>query len=117
MVCSIQKEGRGEGLTLRNSRAKRLQQCGYYRWGGQYIDDWLVHRRVEVNEYLVKAKAHPFLRVLFSAARRRPGAKVVAAQNDHPRLPRESTKLQHLDYSCCCYEYYFYYHFFYYYFY
>ena len=39
-----------------SSRAILLQQCGPYRWEGQYNDDWLVLKNVEVNEYLVRAK-------------------------------------------------------------
>ena len=40
---------------MHSSRAILLQQCGPYRWEGQYNDDWLVHKCVVVNEYLVKA--------------------------------------------------------------
>jgi len=35
-----------------------LQPCGYYKWAGQKNEDWLVHRSVEVNEYLVQAKIY-----------------------------------------------------------
>jgi len=49
------KGGSGEGRTLRRSRVILLQQCGPYRWEGQYNDNCLVHKSVEVNEYLVKA--------------------------------------------------------------
>ena len=52
------KGGSGEGLTLRSSRAIPLQQCRHYRWGGKYDEDWLVHKSVKVNEYLVKANPH-----------------------------------------------------------
>ena len=44
-----------EARTLHSSRAILLQQCEPYRWEGQQNDDWLVHKSVEVNEYLVKA--------------------------------------------------------------
>jgi len=50
------KGGSVEGRTVRRIRATLLQQCGHYRWEGQYNDDGLVDKRVEVNEYLVKAK-------------------------------------------------------------
>ena len=51
---------------MRRSRATLLQQCGHYRWEGQYNDDWLVHKSVEVNEYLVKGN----VRTLRSLRRR-----------------------------------------------
>ena len=45
-----------KGRTLLIRRAIPLQQCGHYRWEGQYNDNWLVHESVEVNKDLVTAK-------------------------------------------------------------
>ena len=53
MVYGIHTEGRGGGVPcVVVLQTVWALQVG----GGQSDDDWLVHKRVEVNEYLVKAK-------------------------------------------------------------
>jgi len=42
------------GRTVRISRAIVLQECGHNRWGGKSYNDWLIHKSVDVNQYLVK---------------------------------------------------------------
>jgi len=50
---------------MRSSSAILLQQCGHYRWGGQYNDDWLVHIIAQVNEYFVMANERVDLYKIF----------------------------------------------------
>jgi len=43
---------------LRSIVPYNCNSAGIIGGGGQYNEDWLVHKGVEVNEYLVKAKSY-----------------------------------------------------------
>jgi len=55
--CIKHKRGLGGRRILPSSRAIVLQHCGQCRQAGQWKDDWLVHKRLEVKQSLVKANS------------------------------------------------------------
>jgi len=59
MVYSIHKGRRGRGVPCAAVVQYYCNSAGITGGGGQYNDDWLVNKSVEVNEYLVKAETSP----------------------------------------------------------
>jgi len=57
MVYSIHKEGLGRGVPCTVVVQYYCNSVGIAYGGGGLNDDGLVHKSVEVNEYLVKANA------------------------------------------------------------